>query len=78
MKQKTAMMRLYDQLIREKMRLNLSDEWKYCYESMEELIQYYLEKEKEQIMEAYDKGMYSSLQHSRTPRQYYNSTYKQD
>ena len=37
-----------------------------------------LEKEKEQIMDGYNKGMYSSLQFSKTPEQYYNETYKQD
>lgn len=72
MKQKTAMqcaIELIEQYIDGKITMaELSNEFKV------EL----LEKEKEQIMGGYNKGMYSSLQFSKTPEQYYNETYKQD
>lgn len=36
------------------------------------------QKEKQQIMDAYYKGMYSSLRYNKTPSEYYNQTYLEE
>lgn len=81
MKQNTAMQILLDAIDKE---LNPNAVYSVVYsEALEDVRDYILdnfllEKEKQQIMNGYNKGMYSSLQFSKTPEQYYNETYKQD
>ena len=75
MRNKTAMMELIEKLENNIERFDddpiLNRIFKLCANTAKQL----LEKEKEQIIMAYDNGRYSSLQYNKTPIEYYNQNY---
>jgi hypothetical protein len=69
MRNKTAVEWLFD---------NLKSHFKHDGDLFEVVCMSYeiaKQKEKEQIMQAYDNGRYSSLQYNKTPIEYYNQNY---
>ena len=75
----TAMQQLLAQLKDERANLPMSKEWDRCYQAIEMVIQNtYLPMEKEQIIDAYDAGLFDGSMddiNDRMHKQYYNETY---
>jgi hypothetical protein len=74
----TAMQQLLTQLKNERLNLPMNIEWDRCYQAIEMVIvNTYLPIEKEQIIEAYDKGEFNQGCNG-DAEHYFNETFKKE